>query len=238
MNIVIDYGNSSAKVGIFDQYTLVEQKVYKDEAELKRYLENFSAANGIISTVNVPSEKIASWLRVEKSFVLSPSLPLPIKNLYGTPQTLGVDRIAGVCGGKQLFPDKPVLVIDAGTCVTYDFLDDQGNYLGGSIAPGLSMRFEAMHKLTARLPLVKVVNDPDLIGKSTETCMQSGAIWGMCFEIEGVISAYLEKFRGLQVILCGGDTRFFENKLKAPIFAVPELVLSGLNSILIHNVSR
>lgn len=238
MNIVIDYGNSSAKVGIFDQYTLVEHKVYKEENELKKYLENFSATNGIISTVNVPSEKIASWLRVEKAFVLSPSLPLPIRNLYATPQTLGVDRIAGVCGGQQLFPGKPVLVIDAGTCITYDFLDDQGNYQGGGIAPGLSMRFEAMHKLTARLPLVNVVDEPELIGNSTESCMQSGAIWGMYFEIEGVIHAYLEKFKGLQVILCGGDARFFENKLKAPIFAVPELVLSGLNSILIHNVNR
>lgn len=238
MNIVIDSGNSSAKVGIFDQYTLIEQRVYKTEAELKEFLENFSADYGIISTVNIPADKIASWLRIKKSFVLSSSLPLPIGNLYATPQTLGMDRIAGVCGGQQLFPGKPVLVIDAGTCVTYDFLDEQGNYHGGGIAPGLSMRLEAMNKLTARLPLVRVVDEPKLIGNSTETCMQSGAIWGMHFEIEGIISAYLEKFKGLQVILCGGDARFFENRLKAPIFAVPELVLSGLNSILIHNVSR
>lgn len=238
MNIVIDYGNTSAKVGIFDHYTLKEKLVFQSAEELKNFLQNFSADYGIISSVSIPSEQIATWINASKVFILSLALPLPVQNLYATPQTLGMDRLAAVCGARQMFPYKDVLVMDAGTCITYEFLDAAGNYHGGGIAPGLSMRLQAMHQLTARLPLVSVVENPPLIGNSTETCLQSGTIWGMCCEMEGMIQAFLVKFKGLQVILCGGDARFFENKLKAPIFAVPELVLSGLNSILIHNVNR
>jgi type III pantothenate kinase len=156
--------------------------------------------------------------------------------LYATPTTLGVDRIAGVCGAKHMSPKTNVLVIDAGTCITYDFLDRDGNFLGGGISPGLMMRFNAVHNFTARLPLVPLVEIAPLIGDSTETCIQSGVINGLIEELGGIISLYRQKFEGLAVILSGGDARFFENKLKGSIFAVPELVLSGLNSILIHNV--
>lgn len=238
MNIVVDYGNSSAKVGIFKQHELQQQHTFEKENDLRDFLQNFSADHFIVSSVNTDPQKISSWSKAIKKFILHHTLPLPVKNLYATPQTLGVDRIAGVCGAQHLFPQSHCLVIDAGTCITYDFLDRAGSYFGGSISPGLSMRFEAMHKLTARLPLVKVVDDPVFIGNSTESCMQSGVIYGMIDEIGGIIRRYAEKFEGLKVILCGGDARFFESKLKGPIFAVPELVLSGLNSILIYNVSR
>jgi type III pantothenate kinase len=238
MNIVVDYGNSSAKVGIFDQRALTDKRVFREEAALKDFLQNFPADHFIISSVNTEAETVVSWTTAKNKFILHHTLPLPVKNLYATPQTLGVDRIAGVCGAQQIFPATNCLVIDAGTCITYDFVDAQGNYHGGSISPGLKMRFDAMHTFTARLPLVHAVADPALIGNSTETCMQSGAIFGLIEEIEGIIRRYSEKFDGLKVILCGGDTGFFENKLKASIFASPELVLSGLNSILLHNVSR
>jgi type III pantothenate kinase len=127
-------------------------------------------------------------------------------------------------------------VIDTGTCITYDFLTGDGNFLGGAISPGLMMRFQAVHTFTSRLPLVSPVDNTELIGDSTESCIQSGIINGLVEELNGIIKRYQEKFEGLKVILCGGDTRFFENKLKGTIFAVPELVLSGLNSILIYNV--
>ena len=237
MNLVVDYGNTFAKVGVFETDLLKQSHTFSDKAKLNSFLQNFSAENFIISSVNHDASAILDWVgHIKRKFVLTPALPLPIRNLYSTPQTLGVDRIAGVCGAHHKFPGQNCLVIDAGTCITYDFLDSEGNYHGGSISPGLKMRFQAMNAFTAKLPLVNITDDPPLIGNTTETCLQSGAINGMTEEINGLITRYQQEFAGLKVILCGGDARFFENKLKAPIFALPELVLSGLNSILIHNV--
>jgi type III pantothenate kinase len=136
----------------------------------------------------------------------------------------------------DLFPKANCLVVDAGTCITCEFIDSQGKYWGGAISPGLSMRFKAMNTFTARLPLVEPVDNPPLIGDSTVSSMQSGVIHGVVDELDGAIKRYSEKFDDLKVILTGGDCRFFENKLKASIFAVPELVLRGLNSILLYNI--
>jgi len=239
MNLVVDFGNSAAKVGIFDHHRLVENHVFSELGELKNFLENFSALNFIISSVTADASMVSAWAtHVKRKYILDSSLPLPINNKYATPSTLGVDRIAGVCGAHQQFAGENCLVIDAGTCITYDFLDRDGNFLGGGISPGLMMRFQAVHTLTAKLPLVRPVEIVSLIGDSTETCIQSGVINGLVEELNGIIRRYQDKFEGLRVILCGGDARFFENKLKGSIFAVPELVLSGLNSILIHNVGR
>jgi type III pantothenate kinase len=237
MNLVVDYGNSLAKVGIFNHRELVQSHTFANADELKFFLQNFSAENFILSSVIHEADAIANWAKLtQRKFILTSHLPLPIKNLYATPETLGVDRIAGVCGAQYLFPQCHCLVIDAGTCITYDLLDKDGNFQGGGISPGLTMRFQAVNTFTAKLPLVSVVSEADLIGNSTETCIQSGVINGTTEEIKGIIMRYQQKFEGLKVILCGGDARFFENKLKGPIFAIPELVLSGLNSILIYNV--
>jgi len=239
MNLVIDYGNTFAKVGIFNQQTLVEKHTFSDAHKLHQFLDQSTAENFLISSVNADEHQVLSWARhAQRKFILHHTLPLPITNLYATPNTLGVDRLAGVCGAQQLFPHKHRLVIDAGTCITFDFVDNEGNYHGGAIAPGLSMRFQALHTFTARLPLISPVDQPDLIGDSTETCIQSGVINGMLAEIDGIIQQYHAKFDELEVILCGGDSHFFENKLKRSIFAVPDLVLVGLNSILIYNVNR
>lgn len=239
MNVVVDYGNTSAKVGIFRDHELVEKKVFDTEEKIRSFLENFSGDHIIVSSVSVDAARVIAWaVHFKKKFILTQALPLPVINRYSTPATLGVDRIAAACGARHMFPGENCLAIDAGTCITYEFLNAEGQYLGGGISPGLRMRFEAMHTFTARLPLVQPVEQPVLVGTSTEQCMQSGAIYGLCDEIDGVISRYQEKFKDLKVILCGGDARFFENKLKAAIFAVPELVLSGLNSILIYNVNR
>ena len=237
MNLVVDHGNTLAKVGVFRQYELIDQYTFNNGDELKAFVQNFSAENFILSSVANHQIPVMDWAEhIQRKYILTSSLQIPVNNLYATPHTLGVDRIAGVCGARQKFPGFNCLVIDAGTCVTYDFLDKDGNYHGGSIAPGLRMRLQAMHSFTARLPIVEVVDTAPLIGNTTESSMQSGAINGMTEEINGIIRRYQQEFEGLQVILCGGDGRFFENKLKEPIFALPELVLSGLNSILIHNV--
>jgi type III pantothenate kinase len=238
MNVVVDYGNSSAKVAIFDQLTLKEKYTFQNQDELRNFLQQVQAENFIISSVKTDAAEISNWaIHTKRKFVLSHTLPLPITIRYSTPHTLGVDRIAGSCGALQLFPGFNSLVIDMGTCITYDFTDQGGNYYGGGISPGLHMRFKAVHTFTARLPLVTPVDQPELIGNSTETSIQSGVIHGLAAELDGIIERYRSKYPDLKVILCGGDAPFFENKLKASIFASPDLVLFGLNSVLIHNVS-
>lgn len=238
MNLVIDYGNSAAKVGIFDHQNLVEKHGFTDKEKLRHFLKTVGGENAIVSSVNEDAGEVASWLTTTgRKFILDKLLPLPIVNLYATPTTLGVDRLAGVCGARQIFPLQNCLVIDAGTCITYDFLDNQAQYHGGGIGPGLTMRFKAVHTFTAKLPLVSPKEHVPLIGTSTESCIQSGVVNGLLSEIDGIIKQYADKFEGLRVILCGGDARFFENQLKASIFASPELVLIGLNSILNHNVN-
>ncbi len=238
MNLVVDYGNSSAKVAIFDHLRLIEKHTFTVMDELQLFLQNSDVSNLIVSSVNADAEKIINWaVHAKQRFVLTHKLPLPITILYSTPHTLGVDRIAGSCGAVQLFGGYNSLVIDAGTCITYDFTDSKGNYHGGGISPGLMMRFKAVHTFTARLPLVNLTEHPELTGNNTETSIQSGVIHGVTAEIDGIIERYRNKYPDLKVILCGGDAPFFENKLKASIFASPDLVLFGLNCVLIHNVS-
>lgn len=236
MNLVIDYGNSSAKVGIFDHRLLADKYSFNNRQDLQDFLKNFSGESLIISSVNEDAQVISAWATgVGRKFVLSPSLPLPIKVQYSSKETLGVDRIAAVCGAYDEHRGSDCLVIDAGTCITYEFLTKDGIYKGGAISPGLRMRFKAMNAFTARLPLVEPDIAAELTGDSTVRCMQSGVFFGIIGEMEGMIARYAEKYPEIKVILCGGDTPFFENKLKASIFASPELVLGGLNSILLHN---
>lgn len=238
MNLVVDYGNTSAKVAIFDHQKMLEKYSFKVIDELQQFLQKSNADKFIISSVNADANHISNWaIHVKQKLVLTSALPLPITILYSTPNTLGVDRIAGVCGARQLFPNTDCLVIDAGTCITYDFIDASGNYHGGSISPGMMIRFKSVHTFTAKLPLVNPTEQPELVGHSTETSIQSGVIHGVAAEIDGIIDRYQKKYPQLQVILCGGDATFFENKLKEPIFASPDLVLLGLNSVLIHHES-
>jgi type III pantothenate kinase len=237
MNVVVDYGNTQAKVAIFDNQNLIEKHAFTSTEDLRQFLKLSTADHFIISSVNADAALISEWVPAAFKLVLTHTTPLPISNQYSTPLTLGVDRIAGACGAFHLFPDQNTLVIDAGTCITYDFTDKAGNFLGGGISPGLNMRFQAMHTFTAKLPLVKPAGDSPLIGTGTEGAMQSGVLYGMLGEMEGIIGRYQAKYSSVQVILCGGDAPFFENKLKASIFACPNLVLIGLNSILLHNVA-
>ena len=238
MNLVIDSGNSAAKVGIFNHELLVEKFTFPVLDDLRSFVARAECENLIVSSVKADVAQVMSWaVNARKKFVLNKQLSLPIVNRYASPDTLGMDRLAGVCGAFQLFPGVPCLVIDAGTCITYDFIDHDAHYYGGGISPGLIMRFQAVHTFTAKLPLVPAKRDAKLIGDTTESSIQSGVINGLLAEIDGIIRLYKEKFPRLQVILCGGDAGFFENQLKASIFASPELVLFGLNSILIHNVN-
>lgn len=237
MNIAVDFGNTAAKVGIFRDERLHDKHLFQDPAALRTFLESYHAENIIVSSVSHPAEEVLSWSVARgKKIALSHQLPLPIKILYVTPQTLGVDRIAAVCGAAEIFPNQDCLVIDAGTCITYEFIDHHGHYYGGGISPGITMRFEAMHGFTSRLPLVQPAHLAPLVGDSTESSMQSGVINGVRAEVDGIIQKYLDQYPNLKAMLCGGDVAFFENQLKQPIFVSPDLVLIGLNRILHHHI--
>src|SRR5688500_15421564 len=158
MNLVVDYGNSFAKVGLFEHYNLINQQAFDDEERLRAFLQNFSGEHFISSSVTHNSTEVLDWVdHVKRKFILTAPLPLPISNLYATPNTLGGDRLASACGAHHRFPGSHCLVIDTGTCIKYDFLDKEGNYHGGAISPGLKMRFQAMNHFTAKLPLVGIV---------------------------------------------------------------------------------
>jgi type III pantothenate kinase len=162
-------------------------------------------------------------------------LPLPVVIDYHTPDTLGTDRIAAVVAAHNLYPDKNILVVETGTCITYDFIDAEGIYRGGSISPGLGLRFSALHNFTDKLPLIEPVKDAILIGKSTESSIQSGVINGLIAEVQGIISMYENNYEDLTIILSGGNLDYFDKILKNNIFAVPNIVLTGLNIILDFN---
>ncbi len=236
MNLVIDSGNSRFKAGLFDQNTLQQKVVFEEASQLKDWLSQQTIENILVSSVNYDAHEIISWAKVSaKSLVLTPELPLPIQVKYDTPKTLGMDRLAAACGAAGMFPNETCLVVDAGTCINYEFIDQHNAYKGGAISPGIAMRLQAMHTFTSRLPLLTANVQADLIGTSTEGCMQSGVLNGTLAEVQGIIKEYESRYPGIRVILTGGDFSFFENSLKHPIFVAPDLILSGLNRILCYH---
>jgi type III pantothenate kinase len=238
MNLVIDSGNTSIKLGVFENGELKEIMSNPSVERLRETASGLSADNVIISSVSINPDELSSCFRAKNIIILNAETRLPFKNLYKTSQTLGTDRIAAVAGAKKLYPDNHCLVIDAGTCITFDFIDKENNYLGGSISPGITLRFKALNNFTARLPLVERKDKVELIGNGTEEAILSGVMNGTAAELGSMIDAYKERFPDLKVIICGGDASFFESKIKQSIFAVPELVLIGLNRILEYNVAK
>jgi type III pantothenate kinase len=204
---------------------------------LTQFLEKNGPFQGTIlsSVSNHPSELENILAQTGKFILLDAETPVPVINLYKTPQSLGKDRIAAVTGAWSLFPGKNILVIDAGTCITYDFLTKNGEYLGGGISPGIRMRFRAMHTFTGKLPLIEPGDFDELIGRSTDESLLSGVNNGVTAEIRELIRLYTDKFDELMVVITGGDHQFLHNKLKINIFAVPDLVLLGLNEIFDYN---
>lgn len=238
MNLTIDIGNTRIKVATFEGTLLKEKHTFKDVDGLKAFVLNRAFGHCIVSSVSTDASSVIPHLPVEgKKLQLTTSLELPISIAYDTPNTLGVDRIAAACGAYQLFAGSDCLVIDMGTCITYDHLSSRGSFEGGAIAPGVKMRFAAMNQFTARLPLVEPVADAPLTGKTTAASMQSGVINGILEEIKGFVARYKSQYPELKTVACGGDLAFFENSLKPSIFAAPDLVLIGLNRILLHHVN-
>jgi type III pantothenate kinase len=241
MNLIVDVGNTRTKVAVFKQNQIVFENSFELKAvhsHLNQILKSYSCTHAIISSV--ANEKLAPQLASKypdlKLIELNSETPVPFKNDYASPQTLGVDRIALAAAAFTEFPHKNVLIIDAGTCITYDFLSAKGSYKGGAIAPGLQMRYAALNHFTARLPLIDKTKKPDnFIGDTTENSILAGVFYGMVYEIQGVITKYESQFEHLTVILTGGDMQILSKTLKNTIFANPKFLIQGLNHILEYN---
>jgi len=238
-NLIIDQGNTTAKVAVFEADSILLEETH-DQLQpdrLRALCDFYSIRKAIISNVNKHSEYLIDFFQkhLDAWIFLDHQTPLPIKNLYQTPQTLGPDRLAAVIGADNIKPDASLLVIDSGTAVTYDFIQ-RGVYYGGNIAPGLHMRFRALHEFTSKLPLCGHEGVIPLLGTDTETAIQSGVVNGMLFEMEGVIHALKSSYPELYIFLTGGDAFFFESRLKSANFVDYFLVLKGLNRILNYNV--
>ncbi len=240
MNLIIDIGNTQVKLAVFEGNELVFDAICEKHlllVELQKINRNFLIGQSIISTVVFSSEDELTEIKkiYPHLILLSHNTNVPFKNLYGTPQTLGVDRIAIAAAAVSKYPNKNVLVIDAGTCITYDFVNASGSYIGGAISAGVKMRYKSLSEFTDGLPLLDPVYPKNIIGKSTEESIHSGIVNGILAEINSIIDQFKEQNRKLTIVLTGGDTNFLAKRLKNVIFANPIFLLEGLNMILIYN---
>lgn len=249
MKLIIDYGNTLVKIALFQKSSVITIKSYKSISveqlnKLLKEIENSNdltvpIENAIVSSVINYPKAVKSYLEQRYNLLeLNTHTPLPIKICYNTPETLGNDRIALAVAGSTLYSGKNLLIIDAGTCITYDFVNKNKEYFGGSISPGIQMRFKALNTFTDKLPLVNPTDSVDLIGNSTTESILSGVMNGIYSEIDGIIDRYKSNFPGIEIILTGGDIIYFDKKLKNNIFANSNLVLKGLNIILDYNVGK
>ena len=241
MNLIIDVGNTKIKTAVFEDSKLIHNESITKESfvsDAKAIIKKYECINAIISSVgSVNKSQMAELRAVINLIELDSDSKVPFVNMYGTPKTLGADRIALVSSAIASYPKKNVLIIDAGTCITYDFVNYEGNYYGGAISPGLQMRYKALHIFTEKLPLLEPSEIVELVGNSTEKSIHSGVINGVIDEIDGIINQYRKKNADLTVVLTGGDLNFLSNKLKNGIFANPNFLLEGLNTILTYNIS-
>ena len=239
MKLIIDIGNTAAKVAVFENNEII--KVYNCSNThlevLDEVCNSYTIEKCIISSVIDINQKIKDQLNEKPfdHFILNHQTAIPIINQYHTPETLGMDRLAAVIAANDIFPGKDILVIDAGTCITYDLIDSKGNYKGGNISPGVEMRFKALNHFTDKLPLINKEGDTLLYGINTETAIRSGVMTGIEMEIKGYISLLRNNYPRLLVFLTGGNEFSFDTNLKSIIFADKFLVLKGLNRILNYN---
>lgn len=240
MNLIVDVGNTFVKFAVFDAGVLKDKivvEIFNFNTEVLSVLVRYPAINkAILSSVGRLETSHIDTLKMKVDVIeLSHELSLPFTNKYATPKTLGVDRIALVSASVAQFSDRNALIIDAGTCITYDFINKNNAYLGGAISPGIRLRYKSLNNLTANLPLLETKFPNGILGDSTENSIHSGVVFGVLKEIDGVISDYAKKYEHLTVILTGGDTKFLSNQLKNSIFANSNFLLEGLNFILDYN---
>ena len=242
MNLVVDIGNTRIKYAVFSKRELLEQHIAKNTKtfDLSSFVKEKGIHRSIVSSVITSLPGFVNALREQTDLIeFSSETKIPVKNLYQTANTLGNDRIPSVLAARAKHPNKNILVIDAGTCIKYNFITAAGEYLGGGISPGIEMRLKALNAFTDRLPLVS----PDfefkkLVGNSTNESILSGVMTGTLAEVEGILNRYKQQYPSLVTVVTGGNSGFFEKAFKNSIFAEPDLVLKGLNIILEYNAAH
>lgn len=240
MLLVIDVGNTQIKAAVFEQNTLLKKEIiaYEDwQISLKKVIKKFSEIS-ILVVASVGKLEKSDFLTLDSGlnvYFITRESKFPFNNLYASPTTLGIDRMILVSGAVLKYPNKNRLVIDAGTCITYDFIDSNDNYLGGAISPGIRLRYESLHNYTAKLPLLKKEKPIEIVGNSTTQSIHSGVINGVSFELDGFINSVLDKNDNFIIILTGGDADFLAERLKNTIFANPNFLLESLNQTFQYN---
>lgn len=235
MNLILDQGNTQLKAAVFKGDKIDKKNTYRNfiESDLELFLDGSTPEKVLVSSVK--GDSLLHQMRAlygKRVYHLNHQNPLPFTSLYTTPNTLGLDRIGLAAAAVNQFPRRNCLVIDAGTCVTYDFIDEDKVYHGGAISPGLMMRYQSLSEFTAQLPLIEHQLPQNLIGNSSSESIRSGVVNGLIAEVDGTIAAYMKRFTDVQVVITGGDLQVFEPLLKSTIFAAPNFLLSGLNNIL------
>ena len=236
MILLLDFGNTRVKAAVKEDGGL--RHIYSGPVILQNLTDAVAGLDidgGMWCSVHPLDPSVMEWVQGLGLTALTPSTPIPLGNAYSTPQTLGMDRIAAAVGAWSMKPGHDILVVDSGTAITYDFISAQGVYLGGNIAPGISLRLKALHEHTGALPLVDAMGELLEFGHDTETAIRSGVINGIRHELDGYIAELRSKNALLLVFLTGGDAEYFDIKAKSTTFAVPDLVLRGLSRITEYN---
>jgi len=239
MLITIDVGNSRIKVAVFKENTQIELFVFESN-EAQKKIENIlkkypNASHSVISNVGKLNIDVLNYLQTNTYLqIINHKTKFPFNNQYTTQKTLGIDRMVVSAGAVLKYPNQNRLVIDVGTCITYDFIDEKDNYLGGAISPGIKIRYKSLNNYTANLPLLDKKDIEHYIGNSTENSIHSGIINGICYEIDGFIYQYSLKNQDLTIILTGGDADFLAKRLKSTIFASSNFLLESLSTLSIY----
>jgi type III pantothenate kinase len=239
MLLTIDVGNSRIKVAVFEHNKQVDFFIFETNEALKNFENIFQKYPNlqkiILSSVGKLDEELVNFIKSQfQTEIIDHKSKFPFTNLYATPETLGIDRMVLAAGATLMYPNQNKLIIDAGTCITYDFVNAENQYLGGAISPGIKIRYKSLNNYTSKLPLLTLSEDFEIIGNSTKSAIHSGVINGVIFEIEGFISQYSLKNQDLTIILTGGDAEFLAKRLKSTIFANSNFLLESLNLLSLY----
>ena len=243
MILAVDVGNTRIKAAVFQGTALFESFVFLKitlQKSIQNILEKYQNTTHLVvaSVSDVERQAFFGFEKVVNIHFVSHKDAFPFINCYETPLTLGIDRMVLASGATLQYPNQNRLVIDAGTCVTYDFIDENDNYLGGAISPGLQLRYESLHHFTAKLPLLTLENPKRFIGKSTAESIHSGVVNGLVFEIDGYIEEIKGQYSKFIIILTGGDAVFLAKRLKNTIFANSNFLLESLNQTFQYKIKN
>lgn len=242
MNLVVDIGNSRTKLYIFNENEIVNKTVCDAVSPelMLELLKKKDIGTVLFSSVARDVDDILDLVIAQgkKGIVFDHNTPIPIQNLYKTPQTLGLDRLAAAVGANELFPNQNIVIIDAGTAITIDFITTENQFIGGNISPGLNTRYKALHNYTNKLPLLELKSEWSVLGSNTETAITSGVQQGIVFELLGYINWFNQQYNNVKTIITGGDAQLLAKKMQQSIIVEPDLVLKGLNRIIQYNANK